>query len=190
MKEKTLVLLKPDAVQRGLMGEILTRFERCGLTIVALKMQYADAKKAGEHYVDDEAWLKAMGEKTIASYRKKGLPFNKTALEQGRIVREGLMSFLAMSPIIALVLEGHDAVAHVRKMVGPTAPADAAPGTIRGDYSFETYKLADDANRPLQNLIHASGAREEAQREIAVWFSPKEIYSWKRVDEDLLYRKE
>ena len=189
MKEKTLVLIKPDAVQRGLIGEIVTRFERCGMKIVALKMHYADAKKAGEHYADDEAWLKSVGEKTIESYKKKGIAFNKTALEQGRIVREGLMQFLAMSPIIALILEGHNAVAHARKIVGPTAPAEAAPGTIRGDYTFDTFKLADDSNRPIQNLIHASGTVQEAKREIDVWFSKEEIYSWKRVDEDLLYRK-
>jgi nucleoside-diphosphate kinase len=187
--ERTLVLLKPDAVQRGLVGEIMARFERCGLKIVAMKLERASKEIAGKHYADDHAWLLSVGEKTIASYEKKGISLGRTALEQGRHVRNQLMDFIAMSPIIALVLEGHNAVAHVRKIVGATAPADAAPGTIRGDFSFETYQFADVMERPIQNLIHASGAVDEAEREIAVWFSPKEIHTWTRADEALLYRK-
>lgn len=187
--ERTLVLLKPDAVQRALVGEILARFERCGLTIVALKMVLPTKEKAGEHYADDEAWLLSVGEKTIASYEKKGVKLGRTALEQGRLVRRQLMDFISMSPVIALVLQGHNAVAHVRKVVGATAPADAAPGTIRGDYSFETYQFADAMERPLQNLIHASGTVDEAAREVRVWFSDAELHDWQRVDEALLYRK-
>lgn len=187
--ERTLVLLKPDAVQRGLIGEIMTRFERCGLKVVAMKLERASKERAGLHYADDEKWLLSVGEKTIASYEKKGVKLGRTAMEQGQLVRKQLMDFIAMSPIIALVLEGHNAVAHVRKIVGATAPADAAPGTIRGDYSFETYGFADAMERPIQNLIHASGAVDEAEREITVWFSPKEIHTWTRADEALLYRK-
>ena|SRR3989338_3137931 len=152
-------------------------------------MAYADKNKAGDHYANDEAWLKAVGEKTLASYEKKGMKLNRTALEQGQIIREWLMDYLMMSPIIVIVIEGHNAVAHVRKIVGPTAPSDAPPGTIRGDFSFDTYILGDKSNRPIQNLIHASGAVDEAKREIVIWFSPEEIHVWKRIDEDLLYRK-
>lgn len=189
MQEKTLVLIKPDAVQRGLIGEIITRFEKTGLKIVAMKMVYASKELAGQHYADDEDWLKSVGEKTLKSYEKKGIKLNRTALEHGRIVRQQLMDFISMSPIVALVLEGENAVEHVRKIVGPTAPSDAPPGTIRGDYSFETYQMADVLDRPLQNLIHASGAMHEAEREIKVWFTPQEIHVWKRVDDDLIYRK-
>ncbi len=189
MIEKTLVLLKPDAVQRALIGEIISRFEKSGLKIVAIKMVYADKESAGNHYADDEVWLKSVGEKTLASYEKKGMKLNRTALEQGQIIREWLISYLSMSPIIAMVIEGHNAVAHVRKICGPTAPSDASPGTIRGDYSFDTYILGDKSNRPIQNLIHSSGNPDEAKREILIWFKSSEIYVWKRIDEDLLYRK-
>jgi nucleoside-diphosphate kinase len=187
--EQTLVLIKPDAVQRGIVGEIITRFERCGLKMVGMKLVYATKDIAGEHYADDETWLKSVGEKTLASYEKKGIKLNRTALEHGRLVRQQLMDFIAMSPIVALVLEGENAVAHVRKLVGPTAPSDALPGTIRGDYSFETYAMADTLERPLQNLIHASGAVDEAKREIKVWFTPAEIHAWSRVEDALFYRK-
>jgi nucleoside-diphosphate kinase len=186
--EKTLVLLKPDAVQRGLVGEIVSRFERCGLKIVAMKMHYAGAEQTGRHYADDEAWMKAVGEKTEKNYLAKGIKMPRTPIEHGRLVRNQLMDFLSMSPIIALVIEGHNAVGHVRKIVGPTSPEAAPPGTIRGDYSIDTYALADNSNRPLQNLIHASESVKEADREISIWFNPEEIYVWKRVDEHLLYR--
>ncbi|MBI5398049.1 nucleoside-diphosphate kinase [Candidatus Woesearchaeota archaeon] len=186
--EKTLVLLKPDAVQRGLVGEIISRFERAGLKIVAMKMQYAGADQAGKHYLDDEAWMKAVGEKTQKTYAAKGLKMARTPIEHGRMVREQLMDFLSMSPIISLVIEGHNAVAHVRKITGPTSPEHAAPGTVRGDYSIDTYQLADTSSRPLQNLIHASESVVEAKREITVWFNPDEIYVWERADEHLLYR--
>lgn len=188
MIEKTLVLLKPDAVQRGLIGDIISRFERAGLKIVAMKMQYAGANQAGKHYADDEAWMKAVGEKTQKTYEAKGIKMSRTALEHGRMVREQLVDFLAMSPILSLVIEGHNAVAHVRKIVGATSPEHAAPGTIRGDYSIDTYQLADTSRRALQNLIHASESAAEATREIGIWFNPDEIYVWKRVDEHLLYR--
>lgn len=187
--EKTLVLLKPDAVQRGLVGEIITRFERCGLKIIAMKMVYASKEMAGEHYADDEEWLRSVGTKTKSSYEKKGIKLEKTELEIGQMIRQQLMDFISMSPIVALVIEGHNAVAHVRKVVGPTAPADAPPGTIRGDYAFETYQMADTLGRPLQNLIHASGAVDEAKREIAVWFKPEELHAWSRIEDVLFYRK-
>jgi nucleoside-diphosphate kinase len=189
LMEQTLVLLKPDAVQRGIVGEIITRFERCGLKIVAMKMVYADKEIAGQHYANDEAWLKSVGEKTLASYAKKGIKLDRTALEHGQLVRSQLMDYISSSPIIALVLEGHNAVLHVRKIVGSTAPADAAPGTIRGDYSFETYAMADSLERPIKNLIHASGAVDEAKREIAIWFKPEEIHAWARIDQELFYGK-
>ncbi|MBI4738473.1 nucleoside-diphosphate kinase [Candidatus Woesearchaeota archaeon] len=186
--EKTLVLLKPDAVQRGLVGEIISRVERAGLKIVAMKMQYAGADQAGKHYADDEAWMKAVGEKTQKTYAAKGLKMARAPIEHGRMVREQLIDFLSLSPIISLVIEGHNAVAHVRKIAGATSPEHAAPGTVRGDYSMDTYQLADTSSRPLQNLIHASESAAEAKREINVWFNPDEIYVWKRVDEHLLYR--
>jgi nucleoside-diphosphate kinase len=189
MMENTLVLIKPDGVQRGLVGEILSRFERSGLKIVATKMVYPNETLAGEHYIADENWLKTVGEKQKASYAKKGIEIKETERDLGLKVREQLIEFLTMSPVMAFVLQGHNAVKHVRKLVGSTSPGDAAPGTIRGDYSFDTYQLADISKRPIQNLIHASGEVEEAQREISIWFEEKEIHNWQRIDETLLYRK-
>jgi nucleoside-diphosphate kinase len=187
--EKSLVLLKPDAVQRGIVGEIITRFERSGLKIVGLKMVYASEELAGTHYPDDEAYLSTMGKKTLAAYEKKGIDLGRTPLEHGKIVRKQLMDFLSSSPIVAIVIEGANAVAQVRKLVGPTAPADAPAGTIRGDYSFETYEMADTLDRPLKNLIHASGAPDEAEREIGIWFTPEEVHAWKKLEDDLFYGK-
>jgi nucleoside-diphosphate kinase len=187
--EKTLVLLKPDTVQRGIVGEIIARFERSGLKIVGLKMVYATEELAGTHYPDDEAYLSTMGEKTLAAYKKKGIDLGRTPLEHGKIIRRQLMDFISSSPIIAIVIEGHNAVLQIRKLVGPTAPADAPAGTIRGDYSFETYQMADSLERPLKNLIHASGAVDEAEREIKIWFSDNEIHSWEKLEDKLFYGK-
>jgi nucleoside-diphosphate kinase len=189
MMERTLVLIKPDGVQRALVGEIISRFERIGFKIIGMKMVYADAQTAGEHYQADEEWLVAVGKKQKASYAKKGITLDKSERDIGMEIRSFLMSFISMSPIIALVIEGHNATAQVRKMCGATSPSDSAPGTIRGDYAFDSYQLADDLARPIQNLIHASENAKEAEREIKIWFKPAEIHAWERVDEVLLYRR-
>jgi nucleoside-diphosphate kinase len=190
MIEKTLVLIKPDGVQRALVGEILTRFEKVGLKIVGMKLIHSDPGKAEEHYANDEAWLRAVGEKQIASAKKRGEDTSHLdAMEIGKRIQGTLTSYITMSPVVAIVLEGHGAVRLVRKLVGDTNPADSPPGTIRGDYTLDSYPLADGSGRSLQNLIHASGTVDEAKREIRVWFSEQELYYWKRVDEDLIYRK-
>jgi len=188
MIEQTFVILKPDAVHRGLIGEIVSRFERCGIKIVATKMVYPDETTIGEHYAADDEWLNSVGEKQIASYKKKGIEITDEPKKLGLKVRNNLVDFLRLSPSIAFVLEAHNAVAHVRKLVGETSPEASAPGTIRGDFSFDTYELADKLGRAVQNLIHASSSVEEAKREIDLWFKSEEIHSWKRVDEELLYR--
>lgn len=189
MIERSLVLIKPDGVQRGLVGEIIRRFEQCCLKIIGLKMVYASKEIAGEHYADDEEWMKAVGAKQKNAYEKKGVRVEKSEVELGRHVRNLLMDYISMSPVIAMVIEGHNAVAKIRKIVGATSPADAEPGTIRGDFAIDHYPLADVSKRPIQNLIHASGAVDEAEREIKIWFNDDEIFAWKRVDEDLVYRK-
>lgn len=190
MIEKTLVLIKPDGVQRALVGEILSRFERVGLKIVAMKLIHSDPAKADEHYANDDAWLLAVGEKQITSAKQRGESTDHlNPMEIGKRIQGTLTSYITMSPIVAIVLEGHGAVRLVRKLVGGTNPADSPPGTIRGDYTLDSYPLADGSNRSLQNLIHASGTVEEAQREINIWFTEQEIFYWKRVDEDLIYRK-
>ncbi len=187
--ERTLVLIKPDGVQRGLVGEIIKRFENTGLKIIGMKMVYADEDKASKHYADDEEWLKSVGEKTLRSAEKKGIKIERTAIEQGRWIREMLMSYLTMSPLVALALEGNEAVSKVRMITGPTNPQEALPGTIRGDFSVDSYMLGDSLERPIQNLIHASESPKEAERELKIWFNDKELHFFKRVDEDLIYRR-
>jgi len=188
MKEKTLVLIKPDGVQRALIGEIIKRFETTGLKIIAMRMVYASKELAGKHYAEDEEWLRSVGEKAAKAAQERGDKLKETPLEFGRKIRNQLMDYIAMSPIVALVLEGHNAVATVRKLIGSTSPEHAQPGTIRGDFSHESYVLADRKGRPIQNLIHASGTPKEAEREIKVWFTPNELHAYMRVDESLMYR--
>jgi len=189
MKERTLVILKPDAVQRALVGEIISRFERTGFKILGMKTVYASKDLAGQHYADDEEWLISVGEKTKKSYEKKGVTMKETAKEIGQRIRQQLMDFISMSPVVALVLEGHDVIEKIRTMTGGTAPNSAAPGTIRGDLSFDSYGLSDKSGRPIQNLIHASDSKESSEREIKLWFEEKELHAYERVDEALLYRK-
>ncbi|MGE0792991.1 MAG: nucleoside-diphosphate kinase [Candidatus Woesearchaeota archaeon] len=188
MIEKSLVLIKPDGVQRGLIGEIISRIERTGLKLTAMKMVYPSLEQAGDHYAVDDEWLTSVGAKQKASYAKQGIIIEKSDKEIGTSIREMLLEYLTQSPIVALVIEGHNAVAHIRKIVGATSPGDAAPGTIRGDFAFDTYNLADSSKRPIQNLIHATGQPHEADREIKIWFNANEIHTWKKVDEVLLYR--
>jgi len=149
--ERTLVLLKPDAVDRGLVGEITARFERAGLKIAGLKMLQPGKEHALKHYTED------------------------LAKRRGQHVRDLMIEMLTSGPVVALCLEGVEAVDIVRKMVGTTEPKAAAPGTIRGDYSHVSFKHADNKKMGVYNLVHASGSPEEAVTEIAVWFAPSEL---------------
>ncbi len=178
--EHTLVLLKPDAVQRGLMGKIMTRFEDAGLKIVAMKMLRASQDQVNNHYPFDEIWAKQVYDKTKKVYEEKGQKFEyEDHIEHGQTIRKWLMDFLMEGPILAMVLEGPHAIEIVRKMVGSTEPRQSAPGTLRGDFAVvESYALADTKKRPLRNLIHASDTVENAQREIAVWFDNHEIQKY------------
>ncbi|MBW2970119.1 nucleoside-diphosphate kinase [Candidatus Woesearchaeota archaeon] len=189
MIEQTLVVLKPDAVQRALVGEIISRFERAGFKIVGLKMCYASKDVAGKHYADDEAWLVSVGEKAKKAAEAKGQKVSEDPKAVGQRVRQQLIDFITMSPTVAVALEGHDVINKVRVLVGDTAPNKAAPGTIRGDFAFDSYGLADVSGRPIQNLIHASDSPESAKREMAVWFGKNELHPYQRIDESLLYRK-
>ena len=154
--QKTLVLFKPDTVQRGLVGEILSRFERVGLKIVATKMIAPDKEHYYKHYEDIGKMVTRRGEQA----------FNVT------------LEMMIEGPVIAMVFEGVEAVALVRKLVGPTEPKSALPGTIRGDYSHMSFGYADTKGKGIPNLIHASGDEEEAEKEIAHWFSDSELYDY------------
>ena len=186
MIDKTLVVLKPDAVTRGITGEILSRFEKVGLKIVAIKMLFATKEQLEEHYYKDDEWLIEKGKGMI---KNKGYPEDHDPKKAGKEIIAGLVQDMMITPVIAMVLEGHNAVKVVKKLVGPTNIEDALPGTIRGDYSHDTYALANVSDRPILTIIHASGELEEAKKEIDIWFKPEEIHSYEKADEKIHYRK-
>lgn len=181
-KEQTLIILKPDAVQRSLVGKILERFENIGLKIVAMKMFQATPEHAAKHYKLDEEWAKGVYSKAKASYDKEGKKFPfKDHMEMGKNIQERNMKFLCESPVIAAVLQGPHAVELARKLIGSTEPRQALPGTIRGDFaSIESYALTDPLNRVLRNLVHASDSPANAKNEITLWFSPKELFNYQK----------
>lgn len=154
--QRTLILFKPDAVQRGIVGEILTRFERVGLKIIGTKMIFPNKEHYHKHYEGIGKMVTRRGEKAF-----------DMALE-----------FMTQGPVIAMVLEGVESVELVRKLVGGTEPKTALPGTIRGDYSHMSFGYADEHNFGIPNLIHASGSVEEAKQEIEHWFADHEIYDY------------
>jgi len=155
MIEKTFVAIKPDGVQRGFVGQIIQRFENIGLKIVGMKMKWVDPEFAKQHY-------KAHVEKDFY---------------------KNLEKFITEGPVIAMALEGIHAVETVRKIVGPTEPKEALPGTIRGDFAHHSYAYADKKGISVKNIIHASGSIEEAEEEIKLWFSIDELYEYKTVHE-------
>lgn len=191
--ERTVVLVKPDGVKRGLVGEIISRFERVGLKIVALKMVWIDKVFAAKHYpVSREEWVRGMGEKTLKTYAEYGQDpkkelGTKDALEIGKMVAGWNLEFLSSGPVVAMILEGNHAISQVRKIVGATVPVFAEPGTIRGQYSVDSPVRANATKRAVHNLIHASGNPEEAAFEEKLWFKKGEIHSYKRADEDVMF---
>jgi nucleoside-diphosphate kinase len=191
-KERTVVLLKPDTIKRALIGEIITRFEKVGLKLVAMKMVWVDADMVAKHYTDEKEYLKLLGGKTLKTYAEYGKDTGeelgtKDAYAIGKMVRKWNMDFLSSGPVVALLLQGVHAVDNVRMMVGNTLPRFAEPGTIRGDYSMDSPILANLNKRSVKNMVHASGNVKEAEYEAQLWFHEKEIYDYKRVDEDVMY---
>lgn len=180
-QERTFIAIKPDGIQRHLLGEIVKRFENRGLKLVAAKLIAPTKAQVLEHYPDDEAWYVSLGTRTLAGYKERGIEVNKTPIEIGKMIREQLIDYISDRPVLAMVWEGPHAVELGRKTSGHTNPLKADVGSIRGDYSMESYFLADEMQRAIQNLIHASGSPEEANREIKIWFDEAEI-----LDYDLL----
>lgn len=182
------MLIKPDGVQRGLIGEIIGRFERVGLKVTAMKMVHPSKEDVDKHYVLTEDWMRGVYEKAKAKYEanSQAFPFSDH-FAYGADIKNGLVSFLMSSPVVALVVEGEMVVSLVRKLVGSTESASAAPGTIRGDLSHDTYGLANAQHRAIRNLVHASGTVEEANQEIPVWFSDDELYKYEHVNDRVQY---
>lgn len=192
-KQRALLIIKPDGIQRGLIGKIVSRFEQVGLKIIGLKFEWATKDKITVHYPETEAWFKKVGERTLTNYKKKGLDARNVfktddAVSIGKIVKGWLIDYLQESPVFLAVVEGYEAIEIVRKLSGNTIPVLAAPGTIRGDFSHDTIDLANEQNRPLRNLIHASDTVGDGEKEIKVWFKDNELFEYELASEKFMYK--
>jgi len=185
--EQTLILIKPDGVQRRLIGEIVRRFEMVGLKILALKMLTATAEQAKAHYTFEG--LIRSAEKSIAHQKSHGVDIKDTPNELAEKLQRRLIAFITAGPVVAMILSGNRAVEMVRKLVGQTEPLTSAPGTIRGDWGHDSYELSDASDRSIRNIVHASGTVDEANYEIPIWFSKEEIQTYTLPIEETLYGK-
>ena len=186
-KERTFVMLKPDAVQRSLVGEIIARFERAGLKIITLKMVMLDEKKLWDHYAKDDAWFLKKGTKIAEDRKAHGLVVDKEPIEYGKDIIRALVKFMISGPAVMLAIEGNAAVGVVKKLVGETEPATSDVGTIRGDYTLDSYNIAAIDDRAVRNLMHCSDQVEEAEREISLWLSEGDMLKYRLVTEAILY---
>ena len=190
MFEKTFIMVKHDGVQRGLVGEIISRFEKVGLKLIALKMLTPTEDLANRHYVLTEAWIEKLGTNTRKAFEKRGIKVKETNEQIATRVHGWLKDYLREGPVVAMAFEGYHAIEIGRKIVGPAEAKSAPLGTIRGDFTVDSYDMADHFQRPVRNLIHASGNTEEADNEINVWFSKDEICDYKKHDWNLMYKHE
>ena len=187
-KERTLVIIKPDGVQRSLIGEIIKRYEQIGLKLVGIKMIIPTVEMIEQHYTLDPNWRKVTGEKTIKSYKDKGLkPPSEDPLEITAIILNNLKKYMTSGPVIAMIWQGAHVVEIVRKLTGGTEPLTSDVGTIRGDFVLDSYQMSDTDNRAVRNVIHASGSTEEAEQEIKHWFSKEELHDYRLIQEQILY---
>ena len=187
-KEKTLIIIKPDGVQRSLIGEIIQRYERSGLKLVALKILVPTVDQIEKHYLLDPQWPINVGLKALESYKEKGeTPPNTDPKKIGMIVLANLKKYLGSGPVVAMVWQGMHAVSVVRKITGNTEPRSSDVGTIRGDFTIDSYQVADTDSRAVRNLVHASGSPEEADKEIPLWFKPEEVLNYRLLNEEILY---
>ena len=188
-KEQTLVVVKPDGVQRGLIGEIIQRYERAGLKLMALKFLIPTPDMIQQHYLVDPGWIVKRGTKTIQAYKDKGLvPPETDPQKSGQNVLDVLKKYLSSGPVVAMVWRGMNAVKIVRKITGDSAePLSNDVGTIRSDFTIDSYAAADTDGRAVRNLVHNSGSTEDAEKEIALWFKPEELIEYRLINESILY---
>jgi nucleoside-diphosphate kinase len=186
-QERSLVLLKPDTVQRSLVGEVIKRFENTGLKISAMKMIVPTEEQLLTHYNKDDAWYQRKGEGIVKELEQQGKPIEKEAAEYGKDIIRTIVRYMTAAPVVAMILEGNKAVSVVTKIVGTTEPATSDVGTIRGDYTVDSYFHATYENRAVRNLVHQSESPEEAEREIAIWFKDEEIMNYVTAQERILY---
>jgi len=186
-KERTLVIIKPDGIQRGLVGDIVTRFERTGLKFVGFKFLVPTREQCLVHYHKNEEWFLRKGKRIIEDLTAQELPVEKEAMEYGKGIIDTILAFMTAGPVLAMVIEGNQSVAIVTKITGSTEPATSDVGTIRGDLTVDSYGHSTVQNRAVRNLIHCSESPEEADREIKVWFDETELISYKTAQERILY---
>jgi nucleoside-diphosphate kinase len=189
--ERTLVVIKPDGIQRGLIGEIIKRYEQSGLKLVGIKMIVPTPEFVEAHYTLDPEWRVKTGIKTIESYKKNGkTPPSEDPLKITAVILHNLKKYLSRGPVVAMVWQGMHAVGIVRKITGGTEPLTSSMGTIRGDYTIDSYVVSDVDGRAVRNLVHASGSVEEADKEIAHWFKKDELIHYRLINEAMIYDKE
>jgi len=189
-RERTLVIIKPDGVQRSLVGEIIRRYEQVGLKLVAMKMVIPTEEHATKHYyeVGGDEWLESVGAKARVAYEKKGLqsPY-ATNKDNGWAVLKSNAKYLSAGPVVCMVWEGNQACAIVRKITGATEPLSSDVGTIRGDFTIDSYQAADTDQRSVRNLMHASGNPDESAKEIKIWFKDEELLEYNHIQERMIY---
>lgn len=191
-QERTLVLMKPDGVKRGLTGEVLQRIERRGLKVIALKMVQVGRDHLENHFPKSDAWVERLGQKTMKTFTEYNIdPVEAQGTadlkELGKMVKESLFKYMQSGPIIAIVVEGMHAIDMVRKVAGNTLPVFAEMGTVRGDYSVDSPAIANVEGRAIHNIMHASENKEEADNEISLWFTKEELHDYKRAEEDIMF---
>ncbi len=191
-EEKTLVLVKPDGVKRGLIGEIIQRLEQRGLKVIAMKMVWPTKEIAMKHLPHTDEWVMRLGEKgltTFDEYKLDPMEYmgTKDKKDIGEKVKVGLIDYLTSGPVVAIVVQGIHAINMVRKIAGHTLPIKADMGTVRGDYSVDSPIIANVENRAIHNIMHASETPAEADNEINLWFDKSEIHEYKRAEEDLMF---
>lgn len=186
-KERTYVMIKPDALQRSLVGELIGRIERTGFKLIGIKMVRATEDQLWKHYDKDDEWFLAKGEKRVELMKQDGQEITKEPIEYGKDIIRGNIAFMTASPLICMVWQGANSVAIVKKLVGGTEPTTSDVGTIRGDYTLDSYSVSDTDGRALRNLIHCSDKVSEAEREIPIWFKEEELHDYRHIAEEILY---
>src|SRR3989344_4850619 len=186
-QERTFVILKPDTVQRSLVGEVIKRFEQTDLKCTAMKMFVPTEEKLIQHYNKTDEWFLKKGTNVINDLMAQGLPIDKEPIEYGKDIIRTIVKYMTAAPVVAMVWEGNQAVNVVTKIVGTTEPSTSDVGTIRGDYTIDSYSHASFENRSVRNLIHCSDAVSEAEREIAIWFKEEEIMNYTSVVHNLFF---
>ena len=187
MLQKTFVLIKHDGIQRGLVGEVVKRFEQKGIKIIAMKMVHPTKEQAEKHYRITEEWIQKLAGNTRAAAKAKGKELKETDSEIAKRVHGWNVKYLTEGPVIVMALEGYHAIEIVRKIVGHAESRQAEIGTIRGDFSVDSYDLADANQRSIRNILHASGSKEEAAHELSVWFKNEEFFDYEKHDWKIMH---